>query len=666
MPREATGQPWLHADPIAHLGRIRSHYSGFAGKPALIIGNGPSAADVPEEFLGRVGPLEDACILRCNWFFLEESQRFGRRVDGYAWTVSEPALEAELRRLRDTDSYAIKGWLAPMRTRLWPAGQVPEGTGSGLLLDPWILLASQPEIAAFMADRPLPTLGLQLLAFALLLGAGECHVVGLDFYEGGGRRYAHTVPDRIARALPAKDTTPGYEAAHSKVRDLEFLDLLLRLFPDRGIHAHSHSETFIRRLADRPAGEGAQEPALDAQQLGQRRLEMSRPRPDPEVGWDRFAVSDDVIQRRQLVPAENDSALPLLLARLAAEGGWTGQGAGLGEETGYGPDGEALRQLVCAPPPTRMPQAASPPASPRAFVTVADMPYAPGVEALACSLARWTKLPLIVLSTDPAMQARLAGLPGVEVRIVPAIANPNRRVKRRRFRNVYTKLHVFGLSGFDRLVYLDADTIVLGDPEPLFEGTGFSAAPDWGEEICLHRFNSGVMAFTPSQQLFEDMLGRLADVPSDDGGDQGFLNQVFPDWTRLHPAWNTLARLIVANPVMLTLDDVRILHFVGPKPWEPAVRSPVERELLQVWESVLPAGRAEVHAAARKPATPRGAIALAASWQEERFSPLVRLLAERSGNNLRAFVRDPAALVRALPGKIATAVRLLRSGLSGQ
>lgn len=71
-------------------------------------------------------------------------------------------------------------------------------------------------------------------------------------------------------------------------------------------------------------------------------------------------------------------------------------------------------------------------------------------------------------------------------------------------RSVYTKLFLFGLGAFSRLVYLDADTVVVRGIDGLFACGGFCAALRHSE-----RFNSGVMVVEPSPALLRSMLARV-------------------------------------------------------------------------------------------------------------------------------------------------------------
>jgi glycogenin glucosyltransferase len=218
----------------------------------------------------------------------------------------------------------------------------------------------------------------------------------------------------------------------------------------------------------------------------------------------------------------------------------------------------------------------------RAYVTAlaGGDDYVPGVEALGNSLhATGTEVPAIVLvtpSVSPAAREQVAAR-GWEVREVQPIANPVPDTQHlfARFANVFTKLRAWELSGVDKAVFLDADTIVVRNIDDLFERPRFAAAPDF---FLPDRFNSGVMVLEPSADTFQAMLDRLGSEPSYDGGDQGFLNRFYPDWWampvahRLPPGYNLhhfVFQFLSAHPSLRAAleQEVRIVHYTLQKPW---------------------------------------------------------------------------------------------------
>lgn len=127
---------------------------------------------------------------------------------------------------------------------------------------------------------------------------------------------------------------------------------------------------------------------------------------------------------------------------------------------------------------------------------------------------------------------RLVASDGWKVVRVGAIQNPGRwtnahRAFPPRFWAVYTKLLVWNLTDYERVVYLDADTIAARSLDPIFGCDGICCVIRHSE-----RCNTGVLALTPDSAMLDDMLGRIAETPSYTGGDQGFINEYLPGLAR--------------------------------------------------------------------------------------------------------------------------------------
>ena len=89
----------------------------------------------------------------------------------------------------------------------------------------------------------------------------------------------------------------------------------------------------------------------------------------------------------------------------------------------------------------------------------------------------------------------------------------------------YSKLRVWQLIEYDKIIFIDSDLLVLKNIDEFFFYPELSAA---GNDKVL--FNSGVMVIEPSLCKFEDMMLKSFKVSSYNGGDQGFLNEVFTWW----------------------------------------------------------------------------------------------------------------------------------------
>src|ERR1700733_15331940 len=88
---------------------------------------------------------------------------------------------------------------------------------------------------------------------------------------------------------------------------------------------------------------------------------------------------------------------------------------------------------------------------------------------------------------------------------------------------VLTKLHVFRLTQYSKIIFLDADVLPVRQLSHLFTlPYEFSAVPDVGWPDI---FNSGMMVLTPGEDKFQDIRELVKSRGSWDGGDQGILNE---------------------------------------------------------------------------------------------------------------------------------------------
>ncbi|KAL2620434.1 hypothetical protein R1flu_000639 [Riccia fluitans] len=141
----------------------------------------------------------------------------------------------------------------------------------------------------------------------------------------------------------------------------------------------------------------------------------------------------------------------------------------------------------------------------------------------------------------------------------------------------YSKFRLWQLTQYDKIVFIDADLLVLQNLDALFDMPQLSATGN-----NKYRFNSGVMVIEPSNCTFDLLMQQINDVKSYNGGDQGFLNEIFPWWHRIPKRMNYLKyiwapinsteerRQEVAEKNSLFQADPPLLfvvHYLGTKPW---------------------------------------------------------------------------------------------------
>ncbi|KAJ1445003.1 nucleotide-diphospho-sugar transferase [Pelagophyceae sp. CCMP2097] len=91
-----------------------------------------------------------------------------------------------------------------------------------------------------------------------------------------------------------------------------------------------------------------------------------------------------------------------------------------------------------------------------------------------------------------------------------------------RLHGVYTKLELWGLTRYRRIVYVDADVAAFGSIDALFEFAGDFGAVLRHSEL----FNTGVLLITPDRPTAKKLRQAAETTFSYTGGDQGFLNEI--------------------------------------------------------------------------------------------------------------------------------------------
>ncbi|KAF8516732.1 hypothetical protein BU17DRAFT_50708 [Hysterangium stoloniferum] len=134
---------------------------------------------------------------------------------------------------------------------------------------------------------------------------------------------------------------------------------------------------------------------------------------------------------------------------------------------------------------------------------------------------------------------------------------------------VLTKLHVFRLTDYRKIIFLDADILTLRPISHLFRITAsFAAVPDVGWPDV---FNSGFFVLEPSEEKFTSVMSLMKSKGSWDGGDQGVLNEwVGRSWERLSFTYNTTPTAVYtyAPAYKRFGSQISNIHFIGPnKPW---------------------------------------------------------------------------------------------------
>lgn len=137
----------------------------------------------------------------------------------------------------------------------------------------------------------------------------------------------------------------------------------------------------------------------------------------------------------------------------------------------------------------------------------------------------------------------------------------------------FSKLNVWKLNQYKKVVFVDADTMPLSNIDDLFQYEELSACRDAGWPDC---FNTGLFVLAPSPDTYKAIMKRACEEGSFDGGDQGLLNAHFSTWSHgdisKHIPFsynvNPNASYTYLPAYKHFADQVKMVHFLGAvKPW---------------------------------------------------------------------------------------------------
>lgn len=227
--------------------------------------------------------------------------------------------------------------------------------------------------------------------------------------------------------------------------------------------------------------------------------------------------------------------------------------------------------------------------------------YTYGVALLVESMKRVnTQYPLHVLITNNVSEAarEMVRQLGVTFEIVDTISvtdeinEYNKTINAplaATWKDCWTKYRIFDLTQFDKIVFLDADIMVLKNLDHLFDLPHMTSALD-GEYFGLWKgwphFNTGVLVIEPNHELFEDILNFCRSYPRDKFpnyvlADQEMLNLYYKDWPEqkelhLNKYYDVFAPYVLDNQVEELDKECYFIHYVGRKPWKFWVKNPNE------------------------------------------------------------------------------------------
>ncbi|KAL3637183.1 hypothetical protein CASFOL_019482 [Castilleja foliolosa] len=205
-----------------------------------------------------------------------------------------------------------------------------------------------------------------------------------------------------------------------------------------------------------------------------------------------------------------------------------------------------------------------------AYVTVlhTSEDYVCGAIVLAQSILQSnTTKDLILLADDNISLTSLEALrsAGWQTKLIERIRSPYSKQNTYNEWN-YSKLRIWELTQYEKLMFIDSDLLVNMNIDKLFVYPELTAASNYQK----HFFNSGLMIVEPSRCTFETLMEKMVVVESYNGGDQGFLNEIFAWWHRLPATTNYLKVFVDVNDHLHYVDRKNVLavHYTGLKPWK--------------------------------------------------------------------------------------------------
>ena len=244
--------------------------------------------------------------------------------------------------------------------------------------------------------------------------------------------------------------------------------------------------------------------------------------------------------------------------------------------------------------------------SKNAFVTLLYGGFVLGARVLGQSLRETgTKSDLIALCTEGVSKNEKIILrsDGWMIREVRTVENPYNGLSSRGiyFKGIFTKLLIWNMTEYERIIYLDADVLVVANIEHMFDCGTFCAAYRHSD-----LFNAGILVVEPSASIYKDMIEKIPLITSYDDGDQGFLNVYFKNvvyasmfnWSndmrqkkpmRMSGRLNADMGLYYAHSEWdVPANEVRIIHYtLGPiKPWKWWTLTSGLFDLSYLWQDV--------------------------------------------------------------------------------
>ncbi|KAL7535397.1 hypothetical protein ACHAWF_005159 [Thalassiosira exigua] len=225
------------------------------------------------------------------------------------------------------------------------------------------------------------------------------------------------------------------------------------------------------------------------------------------------------------------------------------------------------------------------------WTMLSDNPdYVKGAVKMGRSVRRHTKTPhdLVVMEIESKPLGKeswdLLSSVGFKRCSVKSIPPPKPDKTRRDLREKFGVLHVWAMTVYDTVLFIDADTFVQNGLDDLLgmdlEGKTIGVTKDIRAKKWVDTFNSGVLLLHPSAGEYDRLHKLLYSGMEFEYimSDQGFLNEVYKD------DWKEIGFVNNANLALYRfqrafwdehkLEDINIVHYTMQKPWKCQPRGP--------------------------------------------------------------------------------------------
>eukprot|EP01064_Diplonema_japonicum_P025597 TRINITY_DN36_c5_g1_i1.p1 TRINITY_DN36_c5_g1~~TRINITY_DN36_c5_g1_i1.p1 ORF type:complete len:315 (+),score=61.06 TRINITY_DN36_c5_g1_i1:81-1025(+) len=171
--------------------------------------------------------------------------------------------------------------------------------------------------------------------------------------------------------------------------------------------------------------------------------------------------------------------------------------------------------------------------------------------------------------------------------VVNRLPPPDEEATFKHFRDQFTKFALWEMAELDTILYLDADTYIVGDITPLLttklEGKKMGAGRDFMKNRggWVDTFNMGVFLIHPNTADYNELITyHRGDRPLEYNkhwSEQAFLNALWKDkWYDLGFEHNANLALYTEDPAFWKSrqNHIRVVHYTMRKPWKNCQKSP--------------------------------------------------------------------------------------------